>query len=246
MLYFIYETTNLINNKKYRGLHCTDKVTDKYLGSGIALKKAIKKYGKENFERTILEYCNSFEELLNRESFYVDAEWIQRADTYNMRIGGICSIGRRVQLTDEAKQKISNTLREKYKSGTIVNPNKGKVFGKQTEEHIKKAKEARAKVVIKKPKVIKEKVKQVAWNKGKSLPPITEEQKIKISETLKKRYKNKDHHSKGKPSWNKGLTGGVAWNKGKTMEKQKCPHCDVWADNSNLKRWHLDKCRYKK
>lgn len=46
--YFIYETTNLKNGKKYIGKHYGE-LNDSYLGSGTLLKKAIEKYGKESF-----------------------------------------------------------------------------------------------------------------------------------------------------------------------------------------------------
>ena len=58
----IYLTTNLINGKKYVGL---DMNNDKnYLGSGVHIKRAIKKYGKENFIKEILEVCDNRQELL--------------------------------------------------------------------------------------------------------------------------------------------------------------------------------------
>ena len=72
--YILYETTNLINGKNYRGIHKTSKLEDGYLGSGLVLEKSIKKYGKENFKREILEFCNSYEELLEKETLYVDEE----------------------------------------------------------------------------------------------------------------------------------------------------------------------------
>ncbi len=50
MIYYIlYETTNLVNGKKYRGIHKTEKLDDGYLGSGYALLLSVEKYGKENF-----------------------------------------------------------------------------------------------------------------------------------------------------------------------------------------------------
>ena len=61
----IYKTTNLITKKIYIGKD--GKNNPKYYGSGIFLKNAIKKYGKENFVKEILEYCNTEEELNNAE-----------------------------------------------------------------------------------------------------------------------------------------------------------------------------------
>jgi len=66
----IYLTTNLINNKKYIGKDINN--NPKYLGSGSVLKKAIKKYGKENFKKEILEYCNNKEELWQREEYWLN------------------------------------------------------------------------------------------------------------------------------------------------------------------------------
>lgn len=48
--YYVYLTTNLVNNKKYIGQHYGE-VTDSYIGSGSILKKAIEKYGKNNFKK---------------------------------------------------------------------------------------------------------------------------------------------------------------------------------------------------
>lgn len=42
MKHFIYKTTNKTNNKIYIGVHSTNDIDDGYLGSGIALKYAIK------------------------------------------------------------------------------------------------------------------------------------------------------------------------------------------------------------
>ena len=61
----IYLTTNLINGKKYIGKDARNQQW--YLGSGKYLKKAIKKYGKENFKKELLEECSSLEELSKAE-----------------------------------------------------------------------------------------------------------------------------------------------------------------------------------
>lgn len=87
MYYLIYKTTNKINQKYYYGAHCTDNVNDNYLGSGTALKKAIEKYGKENFYREVIEFCNSEEEMYLKEEKIVSQHY-KKDECYNMNIGG--------------------------------------------------------------------------------------------------------------------------------------------------------------
>lgn len=84
--HIIYKTTNLINGKWYIGKH--SKSNSSYLGSGVALKKAIKKYGRNNFKRETLIECN----IANLD--ILEIEFIKRYDalsdpmSYNMNAGG--------------------------------------------------------------------------------------------------------------------------------------------------------------
>lgn len=71
MNHYVYEITNLINDKKYigkRSCHCPIE-EDNYMGSGIVLKKAQKKYGIKNFKKKILEVCNSEDQAFKREEY---------------------------------------------------------------------------------------------------------------------------------------------------------------------------------
>lgn len=90
MFGYIYLTTNLINGKKYIGQKTYNKfLGNRYLGSGIALEKAIEKYGVSNFCVELLESCNSRHELNEREFYWISKfNAVNSENFYNMREGG--------------------------------------------------------------------------------------------------------------------------------------------------------------
>lgn len=129
MFFILYKTTNLINNKIYIGIHTSSVLDDEYLGSGALLKKAIKKYGKENFKRETIKLCSNLEELLLEERKIVNKDFCMRRDVYNLEIGGR---GGKI-FTQEIKDKISKTQKTRYKNGVEV-WNKGKKTGPLSKE----------------------------------------------------------------------------------------------------------------
>jgi hypothetical protein len=181
-MYFVYETTNLINSKKYRGIHKTSNIDDGYLGSGLVLLLSVNKYGKENFTREILEYCNSYDELIEKEKLYVDENWVKDPLTYNLKTGGQ-SAG---ILSDESKNKISETLKRKYESGEIIAVGWNTGIS-PTEEVKRKISETLKEKYKNEEHPSKGKTKSsaswekghVPWVKGKKLGPHTDESKKK-------------------------------------------------------------------
>lgn len=117
----IYLLFNTINGKRYVGssiniynrLHehvCllkTNKAHNKHL------QAAWNKYPEDSFVFTVLEYCSK-EKQFEREQYYIDM--IQ--PEYNLTLNVIANTGHAV--SDEVKNKISSTLKEKYASGEIV------------------------------------------------------------------------------------------------------------------------------
>ena len=88
MFYTIYKTTNLINGKYYIGKHQTLNIDDTYLGSGIAITKAINKYGRENFTKEILFVFDNELDMNNKEKEIVTEEFISSKNNYNRGVGG--------------------------------------------------------------------------------------------------------------------------------------------------------------
>ena len=84
MFYYIYKITNIINQKYYIGAHKTSNIKDNYFGSGVGLKRAIKKYGKENFIKEIICFCEDENDMYSREKEIVTLN----ENSYNMTNGG--------------------------------------------------------------------------------------------------------------------------------------------------------------
>jgi hypothetical protein len=59
------------------------------MGSGTVLHKAYKKYGIENFEKTILQFFDTIEEMYEYEKKIVTEELIKDPNCYNRMTGGI-------------------------------------------------------------------------------------------------------------------------------------------------------------
>lgn len=77
---YIYKTTNTVNDKIYIG-QSTKEYNNTYLGSGKKITRAIKKYGKENFIKQLIEHCE-FYEIDDKECY-----WINKFDSTNEKIG---------------------------------------------------------------------------------------------------------------------------------------------------------------
>lgn len=103
MKYIVYQTTNLVNNKIYIGVHqVKDPNTfDGYIGCGVYINRpstymnpttafqcAVKKYGTNKFKRITLKVFDKEEDVYKLEAELVNEEFIKRTDVYNMTTGG--------------------------------------------------------------------------------------------------------------------------------------------------------------
>ena len=88
MFFYLYQITNLVNNKIYIGVHTTKDMNDGYMGSGVNIQSAIKKYGINNFEKDILYTFDNADDMYAKERELVTEVFLLREDTYNLRIGG--------------------------------------------------------------------------------------------------------------------------------------------------------------
>mgnify|MGYP001220285271 CR=1 FL=1 len=113
--YTIYKTTCQPTGKIYIGQHTTSKIDDRYIGSGKIIKNAIKKYGRHNFTKDILEVCDTLEIQNIREEY-----WIQLFDSRNPEIGyNIDTGGYLGPRSDLARKNISNANKSADKRNKI-------------------------------------------------------------------------------------------------------------------------------
>lgn len=177
MFYVLYEIRNKINNKIYLGIHKTKNLNDDYFGSGKLIDRAIKKYGKDNFTKTILETFDDLESARNREKEIVNEDFVARDDTYNIAIGGGLGGKELNGLTFSNRKHSAETIEKIRKSSTGRSCMSEE--GKQRIIHHNKTNEAR-----------KQKLREAFAG-----VPKTEEHKKKISQSLMgkspKKYKRK-------------------------------------------------------
>ena len=141
MYYTIYKTTNLINGKYYIGKHQTENIYDNYYGSGVALEKSIKKYGKENFKKEILFIFDNEKEMNQKERELVNESFVNDRNNYNLGLGGEGGpmfLGK--HHSDETRKKLqklakNRTLSEETKK-KISNSNKNRTFSEETKKKI--------------------------------------------------------------------------------------------------------------
>jgi hypothetical protein len=171
-----------VNGKQYIG---RDKNNNpNYLGSGVLIKSAIKKYGRENFKKEILQECFSFEELIQCEEYwlnYYDAgNNINFYNVHNFSRGPIQSIAKK-EVSVETRRKISDALKGKFHS----------------EDHKRKIAESisKSKLGIKRKPFSEEHKRKLSESISKSKSgikrkPFSEEHKRRIGESVKKSKTN--------------------------------------------------------
>ena len=132
-IYMIVNNSNgktYIGKKKFRYKSSTYN-NDNYYGSGKAIKKAISKYGKHNFEKFLICYTESEKDACEKETFWIEHYKSLGKAEYNISLcqGGV--IGRKCSekqkekmrkimkgrsISDETKMKISETLQGRHHS----------------------------------------------------------------------------------------------------------------------------------
>lgn len=89
MFHYTYRTTNIITGDFYLGVRSSKKSPEKdpYLGSGVKIFNAIRKYGKTSFKKEVLETFPSRNDADDAEEVLI-AQHLGKTDCYNIAPGG--------------------------------------------------------------------------------------------------------------------------------------------------------------
>lgn len=157
---YLYRIENLINGNFYIGIHRTDNLNDDYMGSGVILKRAIKKHGIQNFKKEILEYFDNYEDLLKREKEIINEEMLNNKKCYNSKEGGYGSC----VFPEHVKKKLSDIAKKRWKDENYREMMNVKCFNK---ERSKKISEKVKKWISDNPEKHKEKMMKINKNPDK-------------------------------------------------------------------------------
>ena len=140
--HYTYITTNKINGKQYVGDRTTENIeNDKYIGSGTYFKNAVKKYGKVNFSKLILETFPTRIESYRAQEKYIKMFNTLSPNGYNIspkggnKENGCCS--------EETKKKIgeksaNRSAESNYRCGST---NRGKETWMKGKHHTEESNE---------------------------------------------------------------------------------------------------------
>lgn len=224
----IYQAKNLVNGKVYIG-YDTNKPFSRmknHLSNANNLKiksyflNTIRKYGKDNFEWTILEVTNDFEYLKILEQHYIKLYNSFGSGGYNLTMGGEGALG--YKPTPENLKNLSESHKgfkhsEKTKtlmSSILIGHARGFGDYKHSEERKENARQL------------------MLGNKYGLGRKMTPENILKQSVRMKG-----NKYAEG----NKNHVGslGSTW----TQDKTTCPHCNKSGGKGGMKRWHFNNCK---
>ena len=125
---YFYKITNNLNNHFYYGVHSTDNLDDGYMGSGVRLHYAYKKYGIENFSKEILKFFDTREQANQYEAEIVTEELVKDNNCYNVILGGGFDTSGKLTVKDKNGNAFLVSVDDpRYLSGELVSITAGKV-----------------------------------------------------------------------------------------------------------------------
>lgn len=265
-MYTVYQTTNLVNNKIYIGVHKTENAHDSYMGSGPLIRKAIDKYGIGNFKKDILFIFETKSDAYAKESELVNSLFISRSDTYNLTLGGygswahIDSSGENNPMKNpESRAKLSKSIKAtRSKNPEFYNKVSAKNWqiasnNKIGKKHSEDTKERQSQGILKFYETNKSTlkgVKKTDSHKAAMSKGWTAAHRAAKSESMKAKIKENPDIVKTNLGKNFSVETKQRMSEAAKLRHSKpktvvtCPHCSKSGEHVAMKRWHFDKCKH--
>ncbi len=190
-LWYIYKITNLITGKAYVGQRYIrdgkTSLNDNYWGSGLYIKRTIKKYGLNNFKKEILKdniRCQTAANIF--EQVFIKKENTLTPNGYNLTTGGS-----QCEFSEESKKKNAEAHKGR------ISPRKGVKLSRETKKKLseshkgnsyrkgkKCSEETKRKMRLAKQNISKETRDRMSVA-AKNKPAITEETRQKLRMAIK-------------------------------------------------------------
>lgn len=104
-IHYLYKITNNVTGRWYIGMHSTHNLDDGYMGSGVVLRRSIRKYGVDNHTKEILEFFVTKELMIEAEKKAITSEMINDRMCMNLVYGGT---GWNKKHNDAFREKLKN------------------------------------------------------------------------------------------------------------------------------------------
>jgi hypothetical protein len=259
MFYTIYFTTNMVNGTIYIGKHQTEDINDDYLGSGVLLIKAIRKYGRENFTKTTQYIFGTEGEMNDMERSLVNESVVKSDNFYNIALGGNggCIVLHKdhpkyqqtidkitkTKSCPEFRKRVSNTTKQLHVERRVG------MYGKKQTAHQKSVVSRTMKGTPNSPEAEQ---KRLASLRNTLDDPDYVNPKLGGSLTADHKQKISDNHAdfSGKLNPNYGVACSPekkAIISQKALERNKikieCEFCGRLTSKTNHTRWHGNNCK---
>ena len=234
--HYIYKTTCIITKKFYIGIHSTSILDDGYLGSGVKLTRSVKKYGKHNHIKEILEYLSDRESLIEREKLLVNEDLINDPFCMNLIVGGNFSgLNYRKEHTEETKNRISLKLKGKSYE---------EIYGKEfSDSQRNKRKEG---VSLAHSKLNEEEKKERYYKSTLNFKNPTKETRDKMSKSQTGKKLSEETKNKiSEGNKNKFVSEETRKKISLAQMKIKCQYCEMVSNSSIISSWHNENCKNK-
>jgi len=131
---YLYVIISKSTGQFYYGIHSTNNLNDGYMGTGKRVLRSLKKHGRQNHTKIIIEFFNTREEASAAEEKLVTVELLKNPLCMNLQTGGDTDIS----FSEETLLKLKKSDAQR---AAISEMRKGKatfVTKEQREQHSKK------------------------------------------------------------------------------------------------------------